>query len=287
MVVTDTCAVMRKCWAIVQDEFPWISAAPCQTHCPSLLINDIAKLPVPVQTLRDETLVVSWFTNHHKPQAILREKVRAALGKSCELKKAGATRMGTHTWVGERLEELKGCLQQVVVDPAYVAEKYKDVPADVDVVNGEKVSREHKGGTAKMFVLDDTDGGFWSNVCGRLPPPPCDVIICVSAHRSETMFLSPCPFASFCAATTRLHLLRARCTTDGLRWATISPTRASSMRAWRARSTRRVGHIPMLTFLRLRTSLTRSSLTTTRVRMKRSAPLAPPAPMCTHAGFLF
>ena len=47
MVVTDTCAVMRKCWAIVQDEFPWISAAPCQMHCPSLLINDIAKLPVP------------------------------------------------------------------------------------------------------------------------------------------------------------------------------------------------------------------------------------------------
>ena len=39
MLVTDTCAVMRKCWDIVQDEFPWILVAPCQTHCPSLLLN--------------------------------------------------------------------------------------------------------------------------------------------------------------------------------------------------------------------------------------------------------
>ena len=32
--------------------------------------------------------------------------------------------MGTNTWVGERLEEVKSCLQQVVVDPAYIAENY-------------------------------------------------------------------------------------------------------------------------------------------------------------------
>ena len=114
MVVTDTCAVMRKCWAIVADEFPWIACVPCQTHCPSLLLTDIAKLPQPAQTIRDESLVVSWFTNHHKPQAILRAKVQNEIGKSCELKKAGATRMGTHTWVGERLLELQTSLQQTV-----------------------------------------------------------------------------------------------------------------------------------------------------------------------------
>lgn len=164
MLVTDTCAVMRKCWTIAQDEFPWILAAPCQTHCPTLLLADIGKLAALAQTVKDETLVVAWFTNHHKPQAVLRRKVSETLHKSCELKKAGATRMGTHTWVGERLEELKGCLQQSVVDPAYLAENYKDGPADVDIINGEKVAREHKGGTAKKFVLDDADGGFWANV---------------------------------------------------------------------------------------------------------------------------
>ena len=79
---------------------------------------------------------------HHKPLAILRAKVLASKGRSCELKKAGATRMGTNTWVGERLEELRTCLQQVVVDPDYAAEKFKDLPPDVDVVGGASVARE-------------------------------------------------------------------------------------------------------------------------------------------------
>ena len=48
-VVTDTCAAQRKCWQIIEDEFPWITCLPCQTHCPSLLQNDICKLPIPAQ----------------------------------------------------------------------------------------------------------------------------------------------------------------------------------------------------------------------------------------------
>ena len=43
MVVTDTCAVMRKAWDIVQCEFPWISCLPCQPHVISLLLKDIGK----------------------------------------------------------------------------------------------------------------------------------------------------------------------------------------------------------------------------------------------------
>lgn len=98
--------------------------------------------------IKEETLVVGWFSNHQKPLTILRAKVKAVLGKSCELKKAGATRMGTHTWVGERLQELKACLQQTVVDPSYVKMNYKDLPDDMEYQAGEKVAREHRGGTA-------------------------------------------------------------------------------------------------------------------------------------------
>jgi len=65
------------------------------------------------------------FSNHQKPLAILREKVRGVFnGKAKELKKAGATRMGSHTFVGERLEELKSSLQATVVDERYTAENY-------------------------------------------------------------------------------------------------------------------------------------------------------------------
>ena len=59
-VVTDTCSTMRKAWKLVEAEFPWISCMPCQTHCPSLLLNDIGKLPGPAQVIREETQVVGW-----------------------------------------------------------------------------------------------------------------------------------------------------------------------------------------------------------------------------------
>ena len=103
------------------------------------------------------------FSNHQKPLAILREKVRGVFnGKAKELKKAGATRMGSHTFVGERLGELKSSLQATVVDERYTAENYLDMSDEREIGNGGTVLREHKGGTAKKLVLDDA--GFWQRV---------------------------------------------------------------------------------------------------------------------------
>ena len=104
------------------------------------------------------------FSNHQKPLAFLREHVRKEFkGQSKELKKAGATRMGSNTFVGERLEELKACLQATVVDARYVAEKYEDKSWPVrETSNCETVEREHRGATAKKHVLDDS--GFWQRV---------------------------------------------------------------------------------------------------------------------------
>ena len=39
LVVTDTCNTMAKAWALVQDEFPWISVLPCQPHVIALLMK--------------------------------------------------------------------------------------------------------------------------------------------------------------------------------------------------------------------------------------------------------
>jgi hypothetical protein len=44
LVITDTCATMVKAWALVQEEFPWISILPCQPHVISLLMK--GKLPI-------------------------------------------------------------------------------------------------------------------------------------------------------------------------------------------------------------------------------------------------
>ena len=85
------------------------------------------------------------FSNHQKPLAILREKVCGIFnGKAKELKKAGATRMGSHTFVGERLEELKSSLQATVVDERYTAEHYLDMSDEREIGNGRTVLREHK-----------------------------------------------------------------------------------------------------------------------------------------------
>lgn len=166
LVVTDTCATMKKAWSYVLDEFPWVSAIPCVPHVISLLMKDIGQIPEVDTLIKQETLVVSWFSNHQKPLAILRSKVRASLASGCELIKAAATRFGTHTYVGERLLKLKNFLEQTVVDAEYMKEGYKDLPPTVEMSNCDTISRENKGGTAKKLILSDEDGvnSFWNTV---------------------------------------------------------------------------------------------------------------------------
>ena len=111
----------------------------------------------------EENVVVTWIANHQKPLAIFRSKVRDQFkGKSKELKKAGATRMGTNTFVGELLAEVKSCLQATMVDPEYLAQNYKDAPPTAETSNCETVTRENKGGMAKKLIMDDD--GFWQRI---------------------------------------------------------------------------------------------------------------------------
>ena len=126
LVVTDTCNTMKKCWEIVELEFPWISVLPCQPHVASLLLKDIGRIPEVEQLIKEEGIVVGWFANHQKPLAILRTKVKAKFGRAKELIKAAATRFGTNTLVGQRLLDLMQPLQSTVVDDEYIKMNYKD-----------------------------------------------------------------------------------------------------------------------------------------------------------------
>ena len=73
LVITDTCATMAKAWAIVEDEFPWVSILCCQPHVVSLLMKDIAKQKEVMETINQEATVVAWFANHQFPLSKLRE----------------------------------------------------------------------------------------------------------------------------------------------------------------------------------------------------------------------
>ena len=162
LMITDTCATMAKAWALVEDEFPWVSVMCCQPHVISLLLKDIGKTAEVTTTVNEESTVVAWFANHQFPLAKLREITRQKLGKAKELIRAAATRFGSHTLVGERLLELKSSLQGTVVDGDYVAKNYKDATNSEEATGTGKVIRSNKGATTKKLVLDDE--GFWARV---------------------------------------------------------------------------------------------------------------------------
>jgi len=65
--------------------------------------TDISKEKAIKDVIVEESTIVGWFSNHQFPLAKLRETTLSMLGSACELIKAGATRFGTHTLVGERL----------------------------------------------------------------------------------------------------------------------------------------------------------------------------------------
>lgn len=139
---------------------------PCQAHVASLLLKDIGAISEVAEVIKEEGILVGWFTNHQKPLAILREKTAQLFGKGKELVKAAATRFGTNSLVGKRLLELKSALQATVVDTEYVKQNYKDAADDVEMGNGENTVRQHKGSTAKKHVLDDD--GFWGRVSSHV-----------------------------------------------------------------------------------------------------------------------
>jgi hypothetical protein len=114
------------------------------------------------EVIAEEATVVGWFSNHQFPLAKLRESTKSMLGKGLELVKAGATRFGTHTLVGERLLKLQGPLQRTVVLPEYLAHKYKDAGDSAEETGTGRLYRTNKGATTSKLVQDTT--GFWDRV---------------------------------------------------------------------------------------------------------------------------
>jgi hypothetical protein len=128
----------------------------------SLVCTDVAKEKEVKEVIVEEATVVGWFSNHQFPLAKLRETTISMLGSACELIKAGATRFGTHTLVGERLLKLKGALQRTVVDPAYLSQKYKDAKDTEEQTGTGRLYRTNRGATTSKLVQEED--GFWSRV---------------------------------------------------------------------------------------------------------------------------
>jgi hypothetical protein len=108
-VVTNSTVVCKAAGRLVEQEFSWITWMPCTPHCLDLLHEDVGKLPWVVEVVAEAKTVVKFITNHHRSQAMFREKF------ALDLLKPGDTRFATNFIMLNRMLEVKEALQELVV----------------------------------------------------------------------------------------------------------------------------------------------------------------------------
>lgn len=163
-VVTDTCAVMKSAWKIVEAKYPWVTCTCCAPHVLSLLLKDIAKIPEVASVLAKVKKVLNRFWGRKR---WCRNKLKAVVeqnhGKRLGLYRAATTRFAGKVREMGRILRLKADLKYIVDLPEYQAQDFRrkrndDEAEDLDDVDGE--------GGIKAILLDEER--FWKPLVGAL-----------------------------------------------------------------------------------------------------------------------
>lgn len=164
-VCTDTCAVMRAAWKLVEAKYPWIACTCCAPHVLSLYLKDIGKIDAVACVLAKVTNVLNRFWGKTRwPRTKLRETAAQNHGKALGLYRAKVTRFAGRVREMARMLRLKSDLQQVVVCAEYSAAKFNVSSSDssgggVTVVLG-------ANDPVKTIILDEQ--GFWEPLVATL-----------------------------------------------------------------------------------------------------------------------
>lgn len=125
-VVTDTCAVMKSAWKIIEESFPWITCTCCAPHVLSLLLKDIAKIPQVATTMGKVRKILNRFWGRKRwCRNKLREIVKKNHKRSIGLYRAAATRFAGKVKEMGRMLRLKADLKYIVDLPEYLAQDFK------------------------------------------------------------------------------------------------------------------------------------------------------------------
>ena len=165
-VVTDTCAVMKAAWKIIEEKYPWITCTCCAPHVLSLLLHDIGKIPEVARVISKVKKVLNRFWGRKRwCRNKLREVVLKNHKKKLGLYRAAATRFaGTVREMG-RMLRLKADLKYIVDLPEYSAQDFrKKRGADGD--DDEDLDGE---GGVRAILLDED--GFWAPMLDALKVP--------------------------------------------------------------------------------------------------------------------
>jgi hypothetical protein len=141
-VITDSATVCKAAGRLVEQEFSWITWTPCTPHCLDLLLEDVGKLPWAAEVVAEAKAVVKFITNHHRSQALFREK------SALDLLKPGDMRFATNFIMLDRMLEVREALQELVV-----GQEWREW-------NG-KSNHSDDGDEVKDCVLRS---GFWKNL---------------------------------------------------------------------------------------------------------------------------
>lgn len=156
-VVTDTCAVMKAAWKIVEKEFPWITCTCCAPHVLSLLLKDIGKIPEVASVIAKVKRILNRFWGKKRwCRTKLKEVVLKNHGKRLGLYRACVTRFAGHVKEMGRILRLKADLKYVVDTPEYAKQDFRKKRKDAADEADDDVDGE--GGIKD--ILND-EAGFW------------------------------------------------------------------------------------------------------------------------------
>jgi hypothetical protein len=141
-VVTDSAAVCKAAGRLIEEQFPWITWTPCTPHCLNLLLEDVEKLPWAASVVAEAMTAAKFITNHHMSLALFRQKSKL------DLLKPANTRFATNFIMLQRLQEVKGALQQLVVSGEWTGWN-------------EKSSHQETGEEVRASLVSDA---FWKGI---------------------------------------------------------------------------------------------------------------------------
>jgi hypothetical protein len=161
-VVTDTCAVMKAAWKIIEARFPWITCTCCAPHVLSLLVKDISKIPEVDAVIKKEKKVLNRFWGRKRwCRGKLREVVFQNHKKKLGLYRAAPTRFAGHVREMGRMLRLKAELKYIVDLPDYAKQDFKKKSG------GEEPDDDTDGeGGVRKILLDEA--GFWEPLVAAL-----------------------------------------------------------------------------------------------------------------------
>jgi len=122
---------MQRAWRLLKQLRPFLSTAPCSSHCGNVLLKEIAKIPV-IKTMLEEALKFNeqWTGPHHQ-RALLKKHPLEHFGRELSALRSCDSRFGLNFLAVAKMLLLQPAFKSAVADVAWDAKLSDDMDAKV------------------------------------------------------------------------------------------------------------------------------------------------------------